>query len=526
MKKKLLYSILSCTYSIGICYSQDLLWEKSFGGKHAEHFTDMIPTADYGFIIGGSSFSSASGDKTNASKGDLDFWIWKMDEHGSMEWQKSFGGNGTDILKTVLATRDGGYLLAGTTNSSKGADKKEESFGGTDIWIIKLNATGVEEWQITLGGDQNEELAKVIESKNGDLLVCSSSNSGVSGSKESTNKGGSDYWLVSLDRKGTINWQKSIGGNGADIMRTATITPDNGYLIGGYSNSEATDEIIGSHKGNGDFLIYKLDSLGNEQWQERYGGDQEDQIYSIVSLNQGGYLLAGNSYSSSSHNKRTSNKKGSDIWLIQIDELGTIQWQESYNIDEDDILMSVIQNNDGSFIIGGYSAANHPSHSKKTNKNEIDDFVIIKIDQQGDEKWRKSIGSNGTDVLKQIIELRDGSYLLGGTTEGEISKNRNSWKGQKDIWIVKLQDKEKEKDPRFKIEAFPNPTTEFTNVVITYDYNTGNATLYDLQGRIINSQKINGERTLPFNLSGLPQGMYLIDIETNISKDAVKILKN
>ncbi len=85
----------------GAVHSQDILWEKSFGGRHAEYLTDLQPTADYGFLIGGSSLSEKSGNKADQGSGDLDYWIWKMDEHGSPEWQKSFGGGASDLLQAI-----------------------------------------------------------------------------------------------------------------------------------------------------------------------------------------------------------------------------------------------------------------------------------------------------------------------------------------------------------------------------------------------------------------------------------------
>ncbi|MDR6969110.1 hypothetical protein J2X31_003137, partial [Flavobacterium arsenatis] len=122
--------------------AQDILWEKSYGGRHAEYLFDIQPTADYGFILGGSSLSMKSGNKTDPGSGDLDYWIWKMDEHGGAEWQKSFGGGASDLLQSIRTTHDGGFLLAGTSNSPKGFQKTVEGHGGNDYWVVKLDAKG------------------------------------------------------------------------------------------------------------------------------------------------------------------------------------------------------------------------------------------------------------------------------------------------------------------------------------------------------------------------------------------------
>ena len=125
---------ISCT-SI---FAQDILWEKSYGGKHADYLLDAQPTADYGFILAGSSLSGKTGNKTEDNAGDLDYWIWKMDEAGELDWQKSIGGSGPDMLYSIRNTNDGGFILAGTSESQAGTQKKDSCRGKEDIWVIKL----------------------------------------------------------------------------------------------------------------------------------------------------------------------------------------------------------------------------------------------------------------------------------------------------------------------------------------------------------------------------------------------------
>ena len=133
--------------------SQDILWEKSYGGKHSEYLFDAQPTADYGFILAGSSLSNKSGNKSDNNNGDLDYWVWKMDENGELDWQKSFGGSGFDLLQSIKNTRDGGFILAGTSSSNTGFQKKDSCRGVTDFWVIKPDAKGEEQWQKTIGGN-------------------------------------------------------------------------------------------------------------------------------------------------------------------------------------------------------------------------------------------------------------------------------------------------------------------------------------------------------------------------------------
>ncbi len=127
---------LMLLFSIGVCslsFSQKIQWEKSLGGKYADYLMDAQATADYGFILAGSSLSTKSGNKSNGNQGDLDYWIWKMNEKGDPEWQKNIGGTGFDMLQSLALTNDGGFIVAGTSSSKKGGDKLEDNRGNSGI---------------------------------------------------------------------------------------------------------------------------------------------------------------------------------------------------------------------------------------------------------------------------------------------------------------------------------------------------------------------------------------------------------
>lgn len=143
----LFYRLLYFLLLSNVVLAQKIEWEKSCGGKYGEYLSDVKATADYGFILVGSSLSKKSGNKNQNNNGDLDYWIWKMNESGDLDWQKNFGGSGSDFLQSIALTNDAGYILAGTSNSEKGFDKEVASKGQDDFRVIKLNATGGQEWQ-------------------------------------------------------------------------------------------------------------------------------------------------------------------------------------------------------------------------------------------------------------------------------------------------------------------------------------------------------------------------------------------
>lgn len=536
--------LLTAFCNIAPIHSQDILWEKSYGGEHGDYLFDAVPTPDYGFILAGSSLSKKSGNKTEDNRGDLDYWVWKMDEKGELDWQKSFGGKGQDLLYTVVLANDGGYLLAGSSESGESLDKKEDARGDSDFWIIKLNAKGGEEWQKTIGGRGQDELNAVIKTKDGGFVLGGSSSSSISGEKAKDSHGGMDYWVVKIDTKGAVIWQQTFGGNYNDELRSICLTDDGGVLLGGSSNSADTGNKIQKNIGQSDYWIIKLDKEGNEQWQKTIGGSGDDQLYVVQTLADGNYILAGNSNSESGDDKRSTNESGTDFWVLKIDkDTREILWQETYNIAKTDILTSLVENDDKTILLGGYAqgevvkqkagARKQAASSRDLKmKQGTDDYVAVKINAKGEELWRRSVGSDGQDILKKVVETRDGGYLMAGTSKTVVGADGNmkatgdksSGKGSTDFWVVKLKDKKKPKEDRNSIEAIPNPAIDYTNVIVGYDFTKGTATLVDLAGHVLQSFEIT-DMTVPVDLQGLPEGIYIVNIKTDKGSDGVKVIR-
>lgn len=551
MRMRKLYLLLLFSVS-SISYSQDILWEKSYGGTHADYLFDAQPTADYGFILAGSSLSNKTGNKADDNHGDLDFWVWKMKENGELDWQKSFGGSGFDFLQSIKNTRDGGFILAGTSSSSKGFQKKDHCKGLADFWVIKLNAAGDEQWQRTIGGSAQDELLCAFQTRDGGYILGGSSSSSpnpISASKLDENsfaadiysksekcRGSMDYWIVKLDKEGVIQWQKTYGGQYSDVLRSMEQTSDDGYILVGYSNSPVSGDKTEAHRGVGDYWALKINDKGVIQWQKTYGGDGDDQPYAIHQTKDGGYILGGNSNSS---NALTTEggivSNGTDYWVLKLDKEGGVLWSKTFDFGKVDILTSLVENEDNTYLIGGHTRNSRPKSgggslvSKAVGmvakeKDGINDYIALKINGEGEEIWNKSVGSGGEDILRKLIETRDGGYLMAGTSNSGSSKDKNSNIGSNDFWVVKLKDKQKIEKVKASIEAIPNPANAYTNVIIGYDFTEGTATLIDMLGRNLQHFKINN-RTVPVNLNGYAEGVYIVKIQTDVKTESVKIIK-
>ncbi|MHC0443102.1 T9SS type A sorting domain-containing protein [Flavobacterium sp. 3-210] len=537
-----------------LAYPQDILWEKSYGGIHADYLFDAQPTADYGFILAGSSLSSKTGDKTEDNHGDLDYWIWKMNEKGELDWQKSIGGDGFDLLQSIRNTGDGGFFLAGTSTSGNSFQKKDKCKGMTDFWVIKLDASGQEQWQRTIGGDGQEELLCTFQTKDGGYILGGSSSSSpasitsvqITGksaednspdlySKKEKSRGNMDYWVVKLDKHGVMEWQKTYGGKYSDILRSMEETSDNGYILAGYSNSPVSGDKTEKNNGVGDYWIIKIDNSGGIEWQKTYGGDEDNQPYVIHQTKDQGYIVGGNSNSSGALTPEggiVSN--GTDFWALKLDKEGGVIWSRTFDFGKVDILTSLVENNDGTYLIGGHARNSAPNSnggliSKAANllvkeKEGINDYIALKINAEGEEIWSRTVGSRGDDILRKVVETRDGGYIMAGTSNGS-SKDKKSNIGSNDFWVVKLKDKAKVEKIKTDIEAIPNPSSTYTNIIIGYEFKEGTATVLDILGRTLQHFTIKS-RTVPVDMSHYPEGVYIVKIQTDVKTESVKIIKS
>lgn len=177
-------------------------WDASFGGDGDDILTWIEQTDDEGFILGGYSWSHAGGDKTEDVRGAADYWIVKIDPDGVKEWDATIGGNGDDWLTALQQTSDGGYILGGFSDSEISGEKTQDSQGDFDYWIVKTNDDGIKQWDVRFGGSDIDRLSAVVKTSDGGYILGGWSTSGISGDKTQSSIGYADYWIVKTDANG------------------------------------------------------------------------------------------------------------------------------------------------------------------------------------------------------------------------------------------------------------------------------------------------------------------------------------
>ncbi|MFS4429625.1 T9SS type A sorting domain-containing protein [Chryseobacterium sp. S90] len=541
--RKLYLSAFSLCTILGVS-AQEVVWQKDIKSSTQDFLSQVTTTIDQQYLITGSSIQSGSGklEAGNKQNNGYDFHLVKLNQQGEEVWEKYFSGQNHDYLSTTVTTQDGGFLLAGTSYSGKGLDKKEDSKGGSDIWLIRINEFGDELWQKTLGGSSDEEAKSVIQTTDLGFFVAGNVQNAAKG------YGSKDVWITRIDKNGKELSQLILGGKGLDEVEKMIPTKDGGALLGIYSRSSEV-RVSGSEKesgmqdagsvsngqnsnpvsrnskqtenfGEGDYWIVKLDKNGKVEWEKNFGGKGDDHIRTLA-LTSNGFIVGGESRSERSGNKTVGIEEGTDLWLISLNERGDEQWQKSYNFKNRDILMgmSVLHSADDKsskgILLGGYTQAE--------GRIQTDDetFWMLYLDQNGNEQWRKHVKGESRQKEERLSDLklnRDGSIVLAGTSAEELGKE--NWK------IVKLGDKQVDQlIEKYAIKIYPNPVSDYAYVEIGFDFKEADILLYDISGRQLQSIKTKN-RVTKIITQALIQGAYLITIKTDTNKTAnAKLIK-
>jgi hypothetical protein len=436
--------------------AQNIVWQKTIGGSNSDFASCIKSTSDGGFIIGGYSNSNISGDKTEDCNGSWDYWIVKLDAAGNIQWDNTIGGNSDDRVGDVIETYDGGFLVGGQSKSDSSGDKTEDgcntyiNYG--DYWVVKLNSSGVIEWQNTIGACAGDFLYSMDQTSDGGYLLGGYSDSNISCDKTEYNTAGingggypgcgggtGDYWIVKIDSTGNILCQKTLGRGSwaSEFLASVTSTSDGGFIAGG---SAYAPYYITPNYGGYDHWIVKLNSNCTLQWQKVIGGSGNEYSGVIKQLADGNYICGGYSTSDSSGLKTEPSFGLSDFWIFKLDTVGNIIWQRTIGGSGDDVLSYISPTFDNGFICGGYS--NSPISGLKTSANfGQNDYWILKLDSVGNIQWQRTIGGRGNDVFATISQTFNGNYIGVGYSGSNISGNKTeNSKGGYDYWAFELDD--------------------------------------------------------------------------------------
>lgn len=413
---------------------QTIAFIKTFGGTKNESAQAITKTQDGGFAVLGYTQSN-DGDIQNKTNESFDYWLLKFDHENNLEWQKAYGGSDDDRGRDIIQTNDGGYAIFGYSKSNDG--DASENNGFDDFWIIKLNNTGTISWEKSYGFSGADTGFSVTQTNDNGFLLTGvldvSASGGLGNSKSSVYRkhAGGDYWVIKLNASGEKQWSKFYGGTFTDTPFDAIQTADNGYLIIGSSDSNDVD--IKGNKGAYDFWVIKISESGTLIWEKSFGGSETDEARAIVSSGDGNYIIVGDTRSS---DLDVSMSKGAaDFWIIKISPLGALIWEKTFGGSSFDAARSITTSQDGGFIISGSSRSGDGDLLSNNGQNDV---WVFKIDTNANIEWQKTIGGSNVDLAYDAIELNDKSVVIVGESNSSDSDIIDN-KGFTDLLIIKIK---------------------------------------------------------------------------------------
>jgi hypothetical protein len=249
--------------------SGNKIWDKTFGGSGDEDLHCIIQTSDGGYLIGGDSRSPAGGDKTQALFGISDYWVVKTDSLGNKLWDKTYGGTDYERYRNSVQTPDHGFIHAGQSSSGISGNKTDASQGGVDYWLVKTDSSGNIQWDSAYGGNGDDNMQVLMKTWDGGYICGGWSTTGISGDKTQASNGQYDLWILKLNSSGVKEWDKDFGGTGIeDEFSDIYQTTDRGYLLGATSYSNAGADKTDNNLGVEQPWVIRIDSAGNKLWDK------------------------------------------------------------------------------------------------------------------------------------------------------------------------------------------------------------------------------------------------------------------
>lgn len=355
-------------------------------------------------------------------------------------WAKTFGGSDYDYGNAVRQTADGGFIIAGSTKSSGAGDR--------DAWLIRTDSAGNALWSKTIGGLELDEVYSVWQNSDGGFIAAGQIRSGIADSI--------DILYFRTDSNGNLIWIKNYGGPGVQFGRSVQQTSDGGFIIAGYTSDSLNhaDAVLLLTDSSGKEIQYKIFDRGEydyahsvlqtatggytfcgssagsdimyDAWMvstdpslnllndKVYGGPLSEYGQSLKQTSDGGYIIAGSTYSYGSGN--------SDFWLIRTNSSGDTLWTRAFGGTENELGYSVDLTDDGGFIAAGYTSS---------FGNGSQDMWLIRTDSFGDTLWTKTIGGTSTDEGKSVRCINDDEFIVCGNTLSYGS-------GETDVWLIRL----------------------------------------------------------------------------------------
>jgi len=436
------------------CVTQ-ISFQNLYGGTDYDFGHSVEQTSDGGYIVFGqsSSFSSSQ-----------DLYLLKLDAYGMEEWSHTYGTSNTEFGISVKQTMDGGYILCGGWNA--GINLSDS------LVLLKTNSMGMEEWTHTFSGSIDRDGGQsVIETSDGGYAACGYTSSFPN----------EDVFVVKTNSAGIEQWSKIFSGPAHEISRTIRQTSDDGFFVFGSTNSYGA--------GERDYYLLRLDSAGDSLWTKTYGTVNDEEGTSMHINSDGSIALIGYEYFN-----------GGNIYAIKADGDGNVIWDEYYGGTGRDIGYSIKQTSDNGFVLSG--------RKDNTNSSGTYDMYCIKTDQNGIVDWEFSYPLGLMSDAACVQQTSDGGYVMTGSSLGSDT----------DVVLLKIPGNGilniTESNVNIDVSIYPNPFVDYTDITLNNNNDPVDIVIYNMDGKVL-YREFNISSTIRIEGSVLQKGLNFFRIEDN-----------
>jgi hypothetical protein len=502
-------------------------WQKTYGGSDDDELFCVTHGSNGGYIMTGSTWSNDS--NVGGNHGQADLWVVYTDNFGKINWTKCFGGTKGDGGESIITVPDG-YIVAGYSASSDG-NLSFNHGGNHDAWILKLDIFGNLVWQKTYGGSADDIALSIVQTNDGGYIFTghTNSNDGDVGGLHNPSGGQDDIWVVKINDTGMIEWQKCLGGSKEEQGLCIRQTADNGYIVSGITTSNDGD-VSGLHDSD-DVWIIKLNNSGSLNWAKCYGGSgNESSCWSIQQTTDSGYIAAG---STDSHDGDFNASHGNyDLYLLKLGSDGSVKWTKTYGGTGGDGSFAVVQCSNYGYVIGGVTnSINGDVNGVHIHNPQTEDAWVVRTDDTGKLIWQKCLGGSNNEGAYSLLQVSDSEFVIGcgaQSTDGDVTDYKG---GVFDWWLVDLKERDITGIETLQGSAdatvSPNPAQNSTFITMSSEELEKNISyqITDLTGRILLQGKINSYRQ-QIDISNLANGVYLMHLQSpGVNTQVFKIVK-
>jgi len=525
MKKVLLF--LSLFLMLNSLFSQfQINWQNCYGGSDTDRAFSIIPNNNGYLIIG---YTASNDGDISYTHGGSDYWVVQVDSIGNLLWGKTFGGSLSEALYHgfhVYNSTD--IYLVGASESIDGDISYDPYNGEANLWVVRITADGDIIWDRKVGSPIGLIYHKYgIPTNDGGVVLAAQAD--YLGGDISTYYGAYDGWIIKLDENGNTEWDFSLGSSYIEHINTLIQTSDGGYLLAAGGLPQGDGNILCETTNESDAIVFKLDANGNEEWQQCYGGSEDDNIYALLELDNG-YLysaitesydgdLVGAGFHGGGENKY-------DIWIVRADFEGNIIWSKCYGGTHSESAYNLFKTTDGGFMIFGHTESKNGDVSNNPSYAYSPSVWIFKIDSLGALIWEQCIGGGGTDRLHEgVYRKNENNFILAVDSRTQSPSgdfecvNETGNDNREDFWVFEISDTTtvniaESINHVHKLKAYPNPAQNY--VVLELPPNTKKSKLYitNIYGEMISELQILPQQSqLRWNCENILSGVYFYQTE-------------